>query len=243
MFKALIAIAFLLSGPPAFSAEGFIKSSERNVLMIKGLTVGATGFLLNTPSHGLVLISQVHVIEGLFKPLHIQWGYEVGKFYISKQVEPDAFSFSFSPEIIWKDEKLDVVVMRVPEDVKEACKCTGLDFEPYHDGEGTLIGYPIVARRVYPKTGKFAVGIAELFGHVEQMKSVGRLWKDGEKLFGDMDVISGNSGGPILSDSGKVMALLRTMRLWYGEGYRYQNPSLEFNSIDSILAGLQSVPK
>jgi hypothetical protein len=53
-----------------------------------------------------------------------------------------------------------------------------------------------------------------------------------------MDVISGNSGGPLLSPSGKVVAVLRTMRLWYGEGYRYKNPSLEFTPIDKILSGL-----
>lgn len=240
MFKSMIvSLSLFLLGTISFGAEGFSPSSLPNILMIKGKTDGATGFALNIENVGRVLISQVHVLQNVKKPMKIQWGYEVTPFYYSEKVNPTGFEFAFVPEILWQDEELDVVVMKLPEELKE--RCSGLDSKPYVDGRASLIGYPELARRTYPINFRFWIALKVLLGHVQQMVSIGNVWRTpGGEILGDIDALSGDSGGPVISSDGKVIGVIHTMKTWYGEGYKYQSPSINITPIDVVLSHLHA---
>lgn len=210
----------------SYAAEGFQNSKDKNVVMLKASASGGTAFVMKTENLGAVLVTQMHVLE-LGKNLTLQWGYKVGSFFRLIKVEEDAFKIEFQPEVIWQDEELDIAVLKIPQDLLAKCKCGGYDIAPFIEGESYLVGYPIKERRIWPRTSRLIWMWKELFGEVEQQMSSGKVWKDKDEYLGDMDAISGNSGGPILQN-GKAIGIIHMLKTWKGEGYRYKNPSLNF---------------
>jgi hypothetical protein len=134
---------------------------------------------------------------------------------------------------------LDVAVLKLPQGLLSKCKCQGYEPAPFAEGEASLVGYPIKERRIWPSTNRLIWMWKELFGEVQQQISLGKVWKDKEEYLGDMDAISGNSGGPVLQ-SGKAIGIIHLLKTWKGEGYRYKNPSLNFVPLTVISEKLRS---
>jgi hypothetical protein len=235
MRAGAISLLLCFSSSFALAAPGFKPSHDPNVFMLKGRTSGATAFLLDTPTLGKVLLTQVHVIKNLGSNLTLRWGEELGPFYRVVRRDADSFKLAFRPEVIWKSDELDIVVMRAPSDLLAACQCTGLNAKSYQSGPARLLGYPITGRRIFPKTGQFLSMVGELFGHVSQQQSQGKTWQEEAEYLADMDVLPGSSGGPILDQEGDVIGIIHTSKTWYGIGYQYRNPSLNFVPIEDVF--------
>lgn len=227
----LFCFTFSLS---TFAAEGFQPSHERNVVMLKSRTSGGTAFVLRSSSDELLLITQAHVIEG-HKSMSLQWGHRVASLFRLEAIEPDAYQFTMNIEPIWQDLKLDVAVLKAPNELIDHCQCKGFESAAFQEGAASLVGYPIVARRIWPSTSNWLWMWREIWASVVQQESLGSVWTDGQEYLGDMDSISGNSGGPIIQD-GKVIGVIHLLKTWKGEGYRYKNPSLNFVPIEAILS-------
>lgn len=234
----LVLLFTLFFSVSAHTGEGFYPSEERNVVMLKGSTSGGTAFIMNGPTKEKVLVTQLHVIEGHKKPLTIQWGYEVGPFFRLKQIHSEAFQFDYTAEIIWSDRELDIAVLKMPKQLLQLCKCTGFDSGDFVEGPSSLIGYPILERRIWPQTNSFVWMWKELWGHVQQKTSHGKVWKSQEEYLGDIDALSGNSGGPLIQN-GKAIGVIHMLKTWKGEGYRYKNPSLNFIPIQAVTEALK----
>ncbi|OFZ31046.1 MAG: hypothetical protein A2622_00115 [Bdellovibrionales bacterium RIFCSPHIGHO2_01_FULL_40_29] len=221
----------------AQAIEGFQPSSNRNVVMLKASRSGGTAFIFDHSVHGKILITQKHVLELSPDSLNLQWGHEVGPFFRLNKMEESAYQIEFTPQVIWQDNDLDVAVLKIPEGLLEKCVCTGLKQGSFSEGSATLIGYPIVQRRIWPQTSNWVWMWRELWGRVQQQVSTGKVWKSGDEYLGDIDSISGNSGGPIIQED-KVIGIIHLLKTWKGEGYRYKNPSLNFIPIETIIAAL-----
>jgi hypothetical protein len=230
-----ISLWLYLSSSLALAAPGFKPSYDPNVFMLKGKTSGATAFLLDDPTLGKVLLTQVHVVDSLGSDLTLRWGEELGPFYQVVRRDEGSFRLAFRPEVIWKSDELDVVIMRAPDDLLVACRCSGLNAKPYQSGPARLLGYPITGRRIFPRTGRFLSMLGELLGHVSQQQSQGKVWREEAEYLADMDVLPGSSGGPILDQAGDVIGIIHTSKTWYGIGYRYRNPSLNFVPIEDVF--------
>jgi len=237
----LIGLVTIVS-PPVLAKEGFSPSHERNVVELKGPTDGATGFLIQLPKLGLVLMTQVHVVGTIAAKPSITWGVHYGIFFHPVAYDAGSFELPFTPEVIWQDEKMDVAVLKAPPELVDNCHCDGFLADPYSDGPATLIGYPIRGRRTYPLVGKKWTVLGELFGSVEQMQSTGTVWRDGAQVVSDVDAISGDSGGPVLNENGRVIGMIHLLKSWSGMGYRYQSPNIEVTPIDDVLSRIDRLP-
>lgn len=222
-------------GNGAFASEGFEPSKNPNVFYIKGQTSGATAFLANLPRVGIVLISQVHVLQAVMPKPKLYWNYKSGPFFIALPAGQDSFEIDTTLQSIWKDDALDVVILKAPNELLEKCNCSGFDIAQYHEGPISLIGYPIRGRRTYPITGDLWWQIGELFGYVEQMESSGMIWEENDELLSDADALPGNSGGPVLDINGDVIGIIYRLKSWKGIGYQYLSPHISIISFDAIL--------
>ena len=113
----------------------------------------------------------------------------------------------------------------------------GLEDARFQPGPASLIGYPIVARRIWPRTSNWLWMWRELWADVTQQVSIGNVWKENDEYLDDMDSISGNSGGPVIQD-GKVIGAIHLLKSCKGEGYRYKSPSLNFILFETVKAEL-----
>lgn len=239
--KHIFGILIFFATIPSFAVEGFQPSHERNVVMLKSRTSGGTAFVFRDPSRGLLIVTQAHVIEG-HNSMILQWGHKVGSLFQLQAVDTGAYQFPFDIQPVWQDSGLDVAVLRAPDELLRRCECSGLELALFGSGPASLVGYPITERRIWPSTSKWLWMWKELWGNVVQQMSVGNVWKEGEEYLGDMDSISGNSGGPVLQN-GKVIGIIHLLKTWKGEGYRYKNPSLNFIPMEVIVAELSKLPK
>lgn len=232
--KLTLIFLTLLTTVASDASEGFQPSRERNVVMLKSQTSGGTAFIFRDSLGEPLIITQQHVIEG-HEFMILQWGHNVGPLFRLEAVENGAYQFPLSIRPIWQDSALDVAILKAPEELLQRCECNGLEGALFRTGPATLIGYPIVQRRIWPSTSDWLWKWRELWGDVTQQVSVGSVWKEGEEYLGDMDSISGNSGGPVLQD-GKVIGVIHLLKTWKGEGYRYKNPSLNFIPLETVFA-------
>lgn len=239
--KSTLILLSLLIGVPGYTSEGFQSSRERNVVMLKSRTSGGTAFIFRDSSRGPLIITQQHVIEG-HESVILQWGHKVGALFQLQAVENGAYQFPLPIQPLWQDPALDVAILEAPKEFLARCECAGLEGASFRPGPATLIGYPIVERRIWPSTSNWLWMWRELWGNVIQQVSVGSVWKEGEEYLGDMDSISGNSGGPVLQDE-KVIGVIHLLKTWKGEGYRYKNPSLNFVPMEIVLAELSKAGK
>ncbi|MBI3018807.1 MAG: trypsin-like peptidase domain-containing protein [Deltaproteobacteria bacterium] len=239
MKKLIIALVLVLFPSLIQAKEGFTPIQDSNVFLIKGATSGATIFLVNLPNRGKVLMTQVHVLEALGQNTKLFHGIKFGWFFKEENKNNNALELPFKQEIIWKNDELDVAILKVPDELIAKSNSLGLEIAPYKGGEASLIGYPIIGKRTYPKVGKFWTRLGEFFGSVEQMESSGNVWKEGDHILSDIDALSGNSGGPILNEDKKVIGIIHKMKTWHGIGYRYLNPHIEVTSIDEVLKALE----
>jgi hypothetical protein len=228
-------VAILALSLPALAQEGFVPSSNPSVFMLKGRTSGGTVFYARLPKHGPVLVTQVHVLENLGPKSKLYGGYKFGPFFRVKSRAPGAFSIPLDQQIIWKDDVLDIAILSPPSDIETFCHCQPLEISQFKPGPAFLIGYPVTGRRTYPRTGRFWTRLGELFGSVEQMTSAGTMWQIGDEVVGDIDALSGNSGGPVLDSDGHVVGVIYTLKTSYNIGYRYMTPNIAITPIDKIL--------
>jgi len=239
MKKLIIAIILIFVPFLSHAKEGFTPIQDNNVFLIKGATSGATIFLVNLPDRGKVLMTQIHVLDELGQNTKLYSGIKFGWFFREESKASNAFELSFKQEIIWKRDDLDVAILKAPDELIQKCNCLGFEIASYKDGEASLIGYPIIGRRTYPKAGKFWTRLGEVFGSVEEMESSGNVWKEESRILSDIDALSGNSGSPILNEDKKIIGIIHKMKTWYGIGYRYLNPHIEVTSIDEVLEALE----
>jgi hypothetical protein len=239
--NSLVILFFILfSATTSFAAEGYSPSHEKNVVMLRGNTNGGTAFILNDPTWEQVLVTQEHVLEVTGDSPTLQWGHVVGPLFQLHQEEAEAYEFVFQADAIWRDKELDVAILKMPEDLKNHCNCNGLDPAVPVDGSASLIGYPITERRIWPRTSGIVRAWKEFWGKVRQQVSIGKIWRTPDEYLGDMDAISGNSGGPIIQNE-KVVGTLHLLKTWKGVGYRYENPSLNFLPISVIIDKLREL--
>ena len=239
-FFHMLAFCLALS-LPAYTSEGFESSAANNIFYIGFSRGGGTASLVNLPSGEQVITTQAHVIDGITKDsrLKLTWGKKYGRFFLEWEAVKDSFEIEFLPEILWIDNDLDIAFLKVPIGLAEVCKCKGLYTVSYHEGSASMIGYPQTGVRTYPKVGSFWKHLGALLGIMEQRKSNGKTWISGAEYVADLDGLPGNSGSSILDSDGKVIGMLHILKSWYGEGYRYKNPSINLLPTDIILENYQ----
>jgi hypothetical protein len=237
-----LGIGFLFFALSAHAVEGFESSEHINIFSIRATISGATASLVNLPNGEQVLTTQAHVLDDFEKypALKITWGKTYGKFFLEKDAKQGAFEVSFQPEVLWKDNELDVAFLKVPKGLVEACHCKGLATKQYHEGSAVMIGYPQIGVRTYPRVSAFWKHLGALWGTVEQRKSVGKTWIKGNEYVADLDALPGNSGSSIQDENGNVIGMLHLLKSWYGEGYQYKNPSISILPIEFIMEKYQS---
>lgn len=218
------------------AGEGFIPNYDSNTFSIRKQEVGATAFLVRLPSIGLVLMTQVHVLDAVGKQAFLARGMQYGPRQSKVAKEENAFEFPFVQEALWQDDNLDVAILKAPPGLTDICGCQGYEIAELKVGERiSLIGYPMQKSRVYPDVSKEAIRAGREASIIEQVVSVGATWIEMEKVVSDADCLSGNSGGPALNDLGQVVGIIHKMKTWYGIGYKYVSPASEITPIQVVL--------
>lgn len=251
-------LTLLFFARPSFAEQGFIPSEDRNVLYLIGdqslkgidrtqypfpqdmqsITFGATAFAVNLPKIGKVLLTQAHVVDATKINPRLCWGVENGPLYQIKNISPEAFCINFDKNIIWKNDELDVAILKFPSELNQLI--TGLNIENFAPGKAQVLGYPIIGRRTFPDTSTSAMVLGEVNGVVRQMKSVGNTWYDESGIVGDIDMLPGNSGGPVVNEENNVIGIVKKMKTWSGKGYQYLLPHLEIMPIEEILKSFEN---
>ncbi|OFZ31124.1 MAG: hypothetical protein A2622_00535 [Bdellovibrionales bacterium RIFCSPHIGHO2_01_FULL_40_29] len=245
-FIIFLGFSFIFIAPSlftnAYAIEGFENSDQQNIFNIRAGISGATASLVNFPNGEHVLTTQAHVLEDFEKypVLKLVWRKTYGRFFLENESKQGSFEISFHPVVLWKDNELDIAFLKVPDGLIEACSCKGLDTKQYHQGPAIMIGYPQTGVRTYPRIGAFWKHLGVFLETVEQRKSNGKTWIVGNEHVADMDGLPGNSGSSVLDEDGKVIGMLHLLKTWYGEGYKYKNPSISLLPIEFIMEKYQT---
>lgn len=244
----------------AYADQGFKPSEDKNIFYLIGdqslkgidrsrypfpndmqmITFGATAFAVNFPGLGKVLMTQVHVLDAVKLNTRLCWGVENGPFYKIQNISPEAFCIKFDGKIIWKSEDLDLAILTFPHDLVANHLITGLSIDNFTPGKAQVLGYPIIGRRTYPEVSISSMVLGEVHGRVRQMRSVGNVWYDETGIVGDIDMLPGNSGGPVVNEKNNVIGIAKKMRTWAGRGYEYLNPHLEVLPMEEIVHSFEN---
>lgn len=224
------------------ATQRFQSSDWNNIFNIRGQINGATASLVNLPDGELVLTTQAHVVDAFAKypKLKLTWRKYYGWYFKEWSSKAGAFEIEFTPEILWKDDDMDIAFLKVPARLTDACHCQGLQTTPYHEGPAMMVGYPQTGMRTHPLHGQTWKNIGTILSCVEQKQTSGKTWLSGQEYVADLDGLPGNSGSSILDDKGQVIGMVHLLKSWYGEGYAYKNPSINLLPIDAIIAKYQA---
>lgn len=232
----LLALLISFFTGTVWAAEGFQRSSERNVVMVRGGGQMATGFLLRVRPHGMVIITKKSLFEAMREEVTLQWGNSLAWLRRLRVVEDAAYQTQLRSQVIGRDEASDLIALRLPQEVFHLCRCDGFEAAPAKVGPAKLFGYPVLEKRVAENAlQRFWL---ELWGDVRQQVSEGKIWAEGGNLAGDMDALPGNEGGPVLDGAGRVMGVVGAVSANSEINFRYSPPTVHIVALEPFLASL-----
>lgn len=219
--------ALVLLSCTALAEEGFQPSFHKNVVMLKTRTSGFSAFALRLGEK----VEIVAPLSRLGPALTLQRGNAVGLFYRLKAEEPRAFQREFEGKMRASSESDDVALFSLRSSLDP--DSPGLEATGFQEGPARLVGYPILFRRGC--SNAFFCFFRDIWGGVRQMESRGRVWKEGNRFFGDMDALPGSEGSAVLNEEGKVMGMLLGLELSGEDHYAYRRPTFRFVPILPLL--------
>jgi S1-C subfamily serine protease len=198
---ALIVLAnTAVAAPPVLGSPS--AASQENVFMVKvptGEQSGGTGFLLNHPDYGKVIVTNRHVCEALD---------EVNLTHLLEQGVEIHVAFTRA-----KSDLTDLCLIKPPLEVigtREGLKLAARDAKP---GEGVIVdGHPYL-RPLTRYTGRLVNTLVQPYDLEEipptKFMRMGRL---------SFMVFPGNSGSPVLNEAGEVVGVVFAMEGWTRNG-------------------------